>query len=419
MNHQDNPSTGRQRLLMTLERLLSIQALDLKGALDQASQLVGEALGADKVDVFLHDPTIESLVAEGTSDTPMARLQQRLGLTRVPVANGGYSVDVFQSGESYRTGQADQDPSVPVGIHQSLGVRSIMSVPLPVGADRRGTLEVVSSRQDNFTEEDLRFLQAVAQWVGMVAHRAELIEQVTNEAGVQARQLAADELIAVLAHDLRTPLTAARGYADLLRRRLEREGREDDVNYARQIDTALRRLGGMIGDLLDAGRLEQGLFALSLQPVDLGRLIRETAGMLEMPETPIQVEASEDVVARQADPDRLRQALENLLSNALRHGPPGAPIVVRLDQETRDDGEWGIVTVRDHGPGIAATLLPTLFDRFARDPASTGLGLGLFLARGIAEEHGGTLTVESKIGEGSTFRLALPLGGKVGRGPTK
>jgi signal transduction histidine kinase len=415
MHQSDSPSVGRQRLLPTLERLLSIQALDLKGALNQASQLIVEALGAEKVDVFLHDPTIDSLTAVGTSDTPMAQLQQRLGLAMMPIANGGYSIAVFQDGKPYCTGQADQDPNVPVGVWQSLGARSIISVPLPVGDTRRGTLEVVSSRPDHYSEDDVRFLEAVAHWVGMVAHRAELVERLTNEAAMQARRLAAEELIAVLAHDLRTPLTVARGYADLLRRRLERAGRAEEVDFTRQLDTALQRLGSMITDLLDAGRLEQGIFALSLQPVDLASLIRRTVEMLEMPEMPIHVEAPEEVVAEQADPDRLRQALENLIANALQHSPRGAPITVRLSHETRADGEWGIVTVRDEGPGIAPMQLPTLFDRFARGTTSTGLGLGLFLARGITEAHGGALSVESEIGQGTTFRLALPLKGQQGR----
>jgi two-component system OmpR family sensor kinase len=108
-----------------------------------------------------------------------------------------------------------------------------------------------------------------------------------------------------------------------------------------------------------------------------------------------------------------------LISNALRYGPPGVPIIVRLDHESRHDGEWAVGTVRDQGPGIVPTLLPTLFDQFARDPASTWLGLGLFPACGIAEQHGGTLTVESKIGKRAAFLPALPLEGTVGTGPMR
>jgi len=278
-----------------------------------------------------------------------------------------------------------------------------------VGGARRGVLEVVSAREDRFSADDLRFADAVAQWVGMVAQRAELAERVAREAAARARRVAAEELIDVLAHDLRTPLTSARGYLQLLQRSARREGRRDDARYLEQVRLAHERLERMIGDMLDAGRLEQGLFALDPLPVDLAALARETVDTLQAPETPIRVIGPDDLVAERADPERLRQALENLIGNALGHAPAGVPIVVEVERESREEGEWAVLSVRDEGPGIAPDLLPTLFDRFARGASSTGLGLGLYLARGIAEAHGGTLTVDSRVGMGTTFRLALPL----------
>lgn len=98
-----------------------------------------------------------------------------------------------------------------------------------------------------------------------------------------------------------------------------------------------------------------------------------------------------------------------MIGNALQHTPEGAPVAVQIEQETREDGDWAVLSVRDEGPGIAPNLLPTLFDRFARGAGSQGLGLGLYLARGIAKAHGGALTVESRLGAGTTFRLSIPL----------
>ena len=407
------------RLLATLERLLTIPALEVKSALDEASTLVAAALGADKVDAFLLDPSSETLVAVGTSDTPLGHKQHRLGLHRLPLANGGRVVDVFQSGASFRTGHTEDDPEELVGIKRGLGVRSTLAAPIEINGERRGVLAIAGTAPERFSFEDLRFCEAVARWVGLVAQRAELAERVTQETAAQARRVAADELIEILAHDLRTPLTPARGYLQLLRQDAQKAGREQAVRYAEQVGLALERVTRMIDAILDAGRLEQGLFELEPRPVDLAALVRAVADTLRTPQTPLHVAAPEALIAEGADPERLRQALENLIGNALGHTPEGVPVVVEMDQQTRADGAWAVVRVCDEGPGIAPTLLPTLFERFARGPQSTGLGLGLYLARGIAAAHGGTLTVESHRGAGTTFHLALPLSGAAPRRPRR
>ncbi len=107
MSPSPAPSGGDDRLVDTLQQLLTVQAPELRPALDQASSLVSTVLRADKVDVFLYDAASESLVAMGTSNTPLGRRQSQRGLNRQPLANGGPSARVFQTGEPYRTGQAD------------------------------------------------------------------------------------------------------------------------------------------------------------------------------------------------------------------------------------------------------------------------------------------------------------------------
>ena len=398
----------KDRLLPMLERLLALPATEVKDTLDRASQLVTEALRADKVDIFIHDPHIDTLVALGVSNTPLGQHQRAIGMDRLPIANGGRAVSVFQTGMPYGTGRADQDPEELAGIKQGLGVRSTLAVPLDVETQRRGVLLVTSAQPDRFTENDLQFLQAVARWVGMVMQRAELVEQMTGEAAEQARRGVADELIMMLAHDLRAPLAPLKGRVEMLHSRAEREGRPRDMADAAAASRVVDRLQRMISDLLDVGRLEQALFALSVDVVDLTVLARQTADTLQGQGAEIHVRSPEGLVV-EADQDRIRQALENLLGNALRHSPSGVPVVLELSAETRADGEWAVLTVRDEGPGIDPQLLPSLFTRFARGSGAQGLGLGLYLARGIAEAHGGTLTVESTPGKGASFRLGLPV----------
>jgi two-component system OmpR family sensor kinase len=396
------------RLLGTLEQLLALPATDLQGTLSQASQLLVQAMHTDKVDVFLYDRASDALVALGVSNTPMGRREQAIGLDHLPLAAGGRVVEVFQSGIPYLTAHADADPHVNAGFREELGVRSLLAVPLEIGGQRRGVLAVDSAQPNAFSADDLRFFQAIAHWVGMVAQRAELSEQVAQEAATQARRRAADELIRVLAHDLRAPLTALQGHLSLLRRQAQREGRADDLQHATGAERAARRLAGLISDLLDTGRLEQGVFTVSRQPINLSALVHETANTLRAPTAAIQVAAPAELLVC-ADPARVRQALENLLANALRYTPPGVPVVVQVGTATRADGTWAVVTVRDEGPGIAPDLLPTIGERFTSGPDSPGLGLGLYLARGIAQAHGGTLTVDSQGGAGTRVHLALPL----------
>ncbi len=257
------------RLLETLEQLLAIRATDVKGALDASSRLVAEALRADKVDAFFYDPSGHVLVATSTSDTPMGRLQHELGLNRLLLADKGRTVEVYQTGAPYRTGRADQDPGELASMAQDLGARSIMVVPFEVDDERRGVLQVDAAQIDLFSVEDQRFLEAVARWVGMVVQRAELAEQVAREAAAQARRVAAEELVDVLAHDLRVPLTPLRGHLDMIRKQAEHADQHAILHNAIAAGAALHRLNRMIADLLDTGRLQGDLFHLDARPVDL------------------------------------------------------------------------------------------------------------------------------------------------------
>jgi signal transduction histidine kinase len=401
------------RLLSTLEQLLAIEATDLSAALDQACQLVAEALGADKVDALFHDPATDSLVAAGTSHTPMGRKQHAIGMHRLPLANGGREVGVYLTGQPYSTGHADQDPEQLRGITEGLGVRSAIIVPLPVADIQRGVFLASSAQPEYFQEDDLRFLDAVSRWVGMVAHRAELAERLAADAREQGRHVAADDLIATLAHDLGNLLTPLKARLDLLHRRAVREQRARDQRDVESAVAAVDRLTALMRDLLDSSRLEHGIFALNAQPIDLAELVRQTCAALATDQVSIRVEAPADLIVM-VDAERIRQALENLLTNALKHAPAGTAVTVEVETEAPTvDGEgWAVITVADQGPGIPPELRSRLFARFARGPGSTGMGLGLYLASRVATAHGGTLTSDPHPAVGARFSFRLPLDGR-------
>jgi signal transduction histidine kinase len=266
----------------------------------------------------------------------------------------------------------------------------------------------VSATPEFFNEGDLRFLRAVARWLGLVTSRAETVERIAESAAEQARQVAAQELVTVLAHDLRNYLTPLKLRIDMMRRKAQREQRERDLSDIRDASNAIQRLDGLIGDLLDAGRAEQGAFAVRLDPLDLVALVRETAELQRVQPVEIVVDAPDELLVG-GDRSRLQQVLENLLSNAVKHAPPDTRVEVLVREEHRDDGRRAAVIVRDNGAGIPPEVMPKLFQRFAPGPESSGLGLGLYIASRIATAHNGTLTVESLPGQGATFRLEIPV----------
>jgi two-component system, OmpR family, sensor kinase len=138
--HREDRAAQDDRLLLMLQRLLGIQSLVLRPTLDEASTIIAETFGADKVDVFVYHPDRDRLVAMGTSLTPLGQRQRALGLDCLPLTNGGRTAWAFREGVPYVSGRADRDPEELRGIVEGLGILSVMSHPFEVGGERRGVL---------------------------------------------------------------------------------------------------------------------------------------------------------------------------------------------------------------------------------------------------------------------------------------
>lgn len=413
-DQRSHPIADQDTLLNAIERLMAINAVSLKSALDEAAHHIAELLAADKVDAFIFEESSQSLVALGTSDTPMGHQQVRLGLDRLPVANGGRYVHNYRTSGTFITGRSDLDEMELPGIVDGLGVRSTLLVPLIVDTECRGLLGVMSAHPDYFREEHLRFITAVSHWLGIVAHRAELMEQLTEDAVERGRQIAAKELITILAHDLRNYLTPLKLRVAMMLRKANREQRADDARDISEAAATIDRLNTMIGELLDASRLEDGVFSLTRVPFDIVELARGIVASFQIHDKAFEVDAPEELLVV-GDPDRIQQALENLLSNAAKYAPAGTSVRLKIEDECKG-GQQVTISVSDKGPGIAPEVLPRLFQRFAAGSDSGGLGLGLYVASRIAAAHGGTLTADSAPGKGATFRLSIPIGHETSPG---
>lgn len=226
------------------------------------------------------------------------------------------------------------------------------------------------------------------------------------------RQFTADA-----SHELRTPLTALRSVGEVaLRQPDSQSGRSRDT-YREAIESMLEevdRLTRLVESLLQLTRADAGRATLKPEALDLAQLARETADHLrvlaEEKSQTIRLNVTDGTVVR-ADRDTLRQALINLLDNAIKYSPPGGSI----DVSVRHDGEGRVqVCVTDAGPGIPADQHPLVFDRFyrvdkARSREAGGVGLGLSIARWAVEANGGRIELESAVGRGSSFRIILPM----------
>lgn len=394
--------------LATLERLLAISTANLDVALVHACNEAAGALGADKVDAFLYDPSRDTLVAVGSSTQELSRLQRAHGLDQLALANGGRAVEVYRSGKSFLDGHVDEDPEEVRGIKELLQVRSSIAVALEVGGQRKGVLMLASLLRERWTPEHLRFAEAVARWVGTLAHHAELIGEIERNAAAQGRHAAAEELVTILAHDLRNFVNPIDVRLQLMHRRAESEGRARDVSDADKARGSLGRLMGLITDILDVARIERGTLTIDPRPVDLTALVREIASTLSTPNQPVLATVEEPLVAV-VDGARIRQSLENLVANAIRHSPRNAAVNILVERRLKNDGEQAIIDVVDEGPGVPPAMVPHIFERFVTGDKK-GLGIGLFLARRIAILHGGDLTLEAPVGTGARFRLTIPIG---------
>lgn len=287
------------------------------------------------------------------------------------------------------------------------GVRSSLTCPLLAEGRPVGFLFFSSFRPGTYAREHVQLYQAVAGQLSVIVEKSRLYQELVELSELKNR------VLGVAAHDLRNPLTLVLASLDLLGAGVGGELDPRGQELVQRASAAAERMVRLIDDLLDVSAIESGRLALRRSPLDIGpwlerrvddqRLLAEAKQMrleLERPVEPLWVEA---------DSTRLEQVVSNLLSNAVKYGEPGTPIRVVLSAGEREV----CIQVRDQGQGIPTAELPRVFQPFARTSArptggESSTGLGMAISRKLVEAHGGSISVESTVGEGSSFRVCLP-----------
>jgi signal transduction histidine kinase len=295
----------------------------------------------------------------------------------------------------------------------ALGLQSRLLVPLPVGPRTIGMLGLVRAEQDAFAPEEIELVAVLGRLVATAVQniRAYEAERTTADELRRLSALRAD-FVSLVSHELRSPMAAVIGAARTLQERWRELSTDQRQSFLELIGDETSRLADLIGDVLDTSRIEAGTFSFTFTDVDLAELLRDVVAAADLAQDEVRVTAQVNGTLPRVRGDRirLRQVVQNLVDNAVKYSPTGAE--VRVTAWT-DDAHVR-VAVEDTGPGIPLGDQKLIFDKFGRATVDggtkPGTGLGLFIARSIAEAHGGSLDVDSAPAQGSVFTLELPLG---------
>jgi signal transduction histidine kinase len=290
-----------------------------------------------------------------------------------------------------------------------LGLHSRLAAPLLVGARATGMLSLSRRERDAFREDEVELLALLGRLLGTAVQNIRVYDA-ERQTVDELRRLSAlrADFVSLVSHELRSPMAAVIGAASTLHARWRELSAEHRDAFLALIADETDRLSGLISDVLDTSRIEAGTFTFSFSDIDVADLVLDSvaAALAGQDEVRVEAELNGPLPRVRGDRERLRQVLSNLIDNAVKYSEAGETVQVaaRMGERTLR------VEVRDRGPGIPLEQQGLIFEKFGRAKGNRpGTGLGLFIARSIAEAHGGTLEVRSVPGEGATFVLELPV----------
>jgi len=380
-------------------------SLELEHAFDAFINEVRVLIPFDRISIVLaEDDTAHVMAVSGEGEDvvlPPASSQ--------PI-KGTLLGEILRTNEAvYRRDMAEPEYKGEDGLF-ALGLHSRLGTPLLQGPLSIGMLAISRREPDAFSLEEIELAELLGRLVASAVQniRAYEAERRTVEELRRLSALRAD-FVSLVSHELRAPMAAVIGSARTLQQRWRELTADQRESFLGLIADETERLAELVSDVLDTSRIEAGTFNVRFGEVDLGELVRDTVALAELgsDEVGLRAEVHEPLPQVRGDAERLRQVLMNLIDNAIKYSPAGDEVEVRAYSEA----DRVLVDIRDHGPGIALEDQRLIFEKFGRVTSGNtrpGTGLGLFIARSIAEAHGGTLDVSSTPRRGATFTLELP-----------
>ncbi len=376
------------------------RAVDMDAALDEIIRLARPVFIFDNMILYrqLNDEELEPSYAKAIGRGRAYEAQLSWGEAT--------ALEAIRSGQAVIRKEQANNPE----LDERVRIRYSLGLPLHLGAQKKGALVFIRFGGPSYKPDQIRLAEFIAVHAAQLFEHDQLVQRVVSLEAERRLDRLQEDFIATVSHELLTPLGFIKGYATTLLREDAAWDETTRREFLTIIDEEADRLRELIENLMDSSRLQAGTLRMSFQPVRLDLFLREISTRARSRDENQQIELEIDSPGLQApvDPTRLAQVFDNLLINAAKYAP-GAQITISLAQT--DDK--ALITVRDNGPGIAPEHLANLFKRFYRVPTNNttvrGTGLGLFICRQIVRAHNGEIDVESRLGEGTTFHIYLPL----------
>lgn len=406
-----------QALQARIQELTTLQYIDrqlnttldyhevMEHTLQWALHVTGAAAGVVAAVQERNEGGLRFLAQRGYDE---ATIEQYTTGTVWPLTQGliGYTV---QLGETTLVTEVSQSPQY---VCLAPGMKAQLTVPIKREERVIGVIALESSDGDTFTTENISFVERLADHAAVAIENARLFEE------VQQANAAKTEFISFVSHELKQPMTAIKGYADLLVKGVSGPLNAQQSQFVEVVRRNVERMDRLVQDLLDISRIEAGRLKLELGQVNPNEVVHEAVQAYEQAiagkQQHLEVIVPEGLPQITGDRARLIQILTNLISNATKYTPEGGHITVQVDVVREDGTECLRWQVCDDGIGIAPAEMSRLFTKYFRSRRESvrsvqGTGLGLTISRSLVELHGGRMTVQSELDKGSCFSFMIPV----------